>query len=86
MTQLSLIYFAWVREAVGRDSEQISLPREDMRVADVIAMLAAQGGGYAEAFAQPDRLRAALDQQFVPMETLIGKGRELALFPPVTGG
>ncbi|WP_336965013.1 MoaD/ThiS family protein [Sphingobium aquiterrae] len=86
MADLTLLYFAWVREAVGCDSERIVHPGAEARVRDIVAMLAARGGGYAEAFADPDRLRAALDQQFVAMDALIGACRELALFPPVTGG
>lgn len=86
MADLTLLYFAWVREAVGRDGESIPHPGADALVGDVVARLAARGGGYAQALADPDRLRAALDQQFVTMETMVGAGRELALFPPVTGG
>jgi molybdopterin synthase sulfur carrier subunit len=52
----------------------------------VIEGLAAQGGGHAQAFADMDRLRAALDQRFVPLESMIGQAKELAIFPPVTGG
>ena len=83
---LDLLYFAWVREAVGRDGERIARPAPETRLLDIVAGLRARGGGYAEAFAAPDRLRAALDQRFVSLETPLGEARELALFPPVTGG
>ncbi|KEY99715.1 molybdenum cofactor biosynthesis protein MoaD [Sphingomonas sp. BHC-A] len=83
---LSLVYFAWVREAIGRDEERIERPAPGTTVAALIAALAARGGGYAEAFGQPDKLRAALDQRFVPLDSPIGEARELAIFPPVTGG
>ncbi|APL93742.1 molybdopterin converting factor subunit 1 [Sphingobium indicum] len=83
---LSLVYFAWVREAVGRDEERIERPAPGTTVAALIAALAARGGGYAQAFARPDKLRAALDQRFVPLDSPIGEARELAIFPPVTGG
>ena len=49
-------------------------------------MLAARGGGYAQALGDPARLRAAIDQRFAPLDTPIGEAREIALFPPVTGG
>jgi len=49
-------------------------------------MLAARGGGHAEALGDATRLRAALDQRFVALDSPIGDARELALFPPVTGG
>ena len=83
---LSIVYFAWVREAIGRDEEQVERPDPGMTVADMVAMLAARGGGYAEALGDPARLRAAVDQRFVPMDSLIGDAKEVALFPPVTGG
>lgn len=85
MATLSILYFAWVREMIGRD-EDIVAPPPGASVADVIALLATRGGGYAQAMAQPEKLRAALDQSFVPMDAPIGDARELALFPPVTGG
>ncbi|WP_069067080.1 molybdopterin converting factor subunit 1 [Sphingobium sp. RAC03] len=83
---LSIVYFAWVREAIGRDEEQVERPDPGMTVADLVAMLAARGGGYAEALGDPTRLRAAVDQRFVAMDSLIGDAKEVALFPPVTGG
>ncbi|NWK95684.1 molybdopterin converting factor subunit 1 [Sphingobium lactosutens] len=86
MAPLIIIYFAWVREGVGRDEEQVERPGPDTTVADLVASLAARGGGYAEALGDSARLRAALDQRFVPLDTAIGDAREVALFPPVTGG
>ncbi|WP_022682219.1 molybdopterin converting factor subunit 1 [Sphingobium bisphenolivorans] len=86
MRQLTLMYFAWVREAVGLDEERIDLPAPDVTVRDLIGLLAARDGAYAEAFADPARLRAALDQRFVTLDSVIGEAKELALFPPVTGG
>lgn len=83
---LDLLYFAWVREAIGRDGETIEHPGADATIADLITTLAARGAGYAEAFADPGRLRAALDHAFVPLDTPLGEAHELALFPPVTGG
>jgi molybdopterin synthase sulfur carrier subunit len=53
---------------------------------DLIDWLAARGGGHAEAFANRSRIRAAIDQQFKPLDTPIGRAREIAFFPPVTGG
>ncbi len=86
MARLDILYFAWVREIIGRDSEQVDRPPADMTVASLIEQLAARGGSYGEALGDPSRLRAALDQRFVPSDTLIGEARELAIFPPVTGG
>jgi molybdopterin synthase sulfur carrier subunit len=86
MADLTIVYFAWVREAIGRDEERVARPAPDSSVADLVAMLAARGGGYTQALEDPTRLRAAIDQRFVPLDTPIGDAREVALFPPVTGG
>ncbi|WP_298401914.1 molybdopterin converting factor subunit 1 [Sphingobium sp.] len=83
---VTIVYFAWVREAIGRDEEQVERPASDTTVADLIAMLAARGGGYAQGLGDATRLRAAIDQRFVPIDTVIGDAREVAIFPPVTGG
>lgn len=86
MRTLELLYFAWVREAIGRDGETIDHPGAEATIADLIAMLVRRGAGYGEAFADPGRLRAALDHAFVALDTPLGEAHELALFPPVTGG
>lgn len=86
MAKLGILYFAWVREVIGRDGEQIDCPPPETSVAEIIAHLAAQGGPYAEALGDVSRLRAALDQRFVQLEEPVGCAKELALFPPVTGG
>ena len=83
---VELLYFAWVREAIGRDGEKVDPPDEVSDVAGLIAWLAARGGGYAEALTEPTRLRAAIDQIFVPLDASIAGAREIAIFPPVTGG
>ncbi len=83
---LTVVYFAWVRESIGRDDEQVDAPARGASVADLIATLAARGGGYAQALGDATRLRAAIDQRFVPLDTIIGDAREVAIFPPVTGG
>lgn len=81
---LTILYFAWVREMVGLDEEQVDRPKGT--VAELIDRLADRGGGYAEALTDRSRVRVALDQMFVPLDTPIGEARELAIFPPVTGG
>lgn len=86
MAGLDILYFAWVRDGIGRDGERIDSPAPGTSIAALIDGLAARGGGYAQALGEPTRLRAALDQRFVPLDTVIGDARELALFPPVTGG
>ncbi|GLV21414.1 molybdopterin synthase sulfur carrier subunit [Sphingobium sp. TomMM35A] len=86
MAKLDILYFAWVREIIGCDSEQVDQPPEGVTVADLIEQLAARDGGYGQALSDQSRLRAALDQRFVPLDSLVGEALELAIFPPVTGG
>lgn len=83
---LTILYFAWVREAIGTGEERAEPPETVMTVADLIDWLAARGGGYAAALADRARLRAAVDQNFVPLDASVTGAREVALFPPVTGG
>jgi len=83
---VDLLYFAWVREAVGKDGERVDPPAGVETIADLLDWLAGQGDGYADAFADRARLRAAVDQAFVPLDASIAGAREIAIFPPVTGG
>ena len=83
---MRLVYFARVREAVGTDAEERDLPEDVQTVGDCIVWLASQSENHAAAFADPSRLRFALDQQMVWEETLLEGASELAIFPPVTGG
>lgn len=83
---MQVLYFAWVREMIGAGEEQIDPPAGVHTVADLIAWLAERSAGHAAAFAEPARLRAAVDQTFVPLDAPIAGAREMAIFPPVTGG
>jgi molybdopterin synthase sulfur carrier subunit len=83
---MDLLYFAWVRERVGVGHETLDPPEAVRNVADLICWLAEQSPGHAEAFREPARLRAAIDQRFVPLDAPLGTAKEVALFPPVTGG
>ena len=79
-------YFAWVRERVGRADEEIDVPDHVGSVAELMRWLAARDEGYAAAFAEPNIIRAALDQNHVEHGTALGQAREVAFFPPMTGG
>lgn len=83
---MEVLYFAWVREAVGTGQETIDPPEAVLNVADLICWLAERSPGHAEAFRDPARIRAAVDQRFVPLDAELGAAKEVALFPPVTGG
>jgi molybdopterin synthase sulfur carrier subunit len=83
---VTLIYFAWVRERIGRAREDVVLPADVVTVGDLARWLAARGPEYAAAFARPEIVRAALDQVHARPDVAIGTAREIAFFPPVTGG
>lgn len=83
---LNIIYFAWVRERLGIDQEEVALADGIETIGDVVTLLAERGGGYADIFSDPRKLRFALDQDYGIGATPIGSASELAIFPPVTGG
>lgn len=86
MASIKVLYFAWVREKVGKSEEIVDLPAGVGTVAELIAALKARGPEYAEAFARAEVIRAAINQRHVPATTSLAGAREVAFFPPVTGG
>jgi len=84
--RVKLLYFAWVREKIGRSAEEIELPQGVATVADVVGWLKTRGPQFDEAFARPELIRAALDKVHVKANAPIASAREIAFFPPVTGG
>ena len=83
---VKLMYFAWVREKAGRSEEVVELPAQARTVADVIGWLKTRGPEFAAAFERDAIIRAAIDQTHVKQNTPIAGAREIAFFPPVTGG
>lgn len=83
---MKLVYFAWVRERIGKSSEVIELPGDVKTVGDLIGYLSTLGEEYAEAFKVPEIIRAAIDHDHSEHDELIGAAKEIALFPPMTGG
>ena len=81
-----LLYFAWIRERVGKPEETVALPESVVTVTDLIAWLAARGPEYAHAFDKPDIVRTAIDKTHVKATASVTGAREIAFFPPVTGG
>ena len=79
-------YFAWVRERIGKAEESIEPPDNVRTIAELITWLTDQGEGYAYAFEKPKVIRAAIDQTHVQPDTAIAGAREIAFFPPMTGG
>jgi molybdopterin synthase sulfur carrier subunit len=83
---MKLVYFAWVRERVGKAEEEIAPPASVKTVADLMAWLGQRGDEYAHAFEQAKSIRAAIDRSHVRPDTPIAGAREIAFFPPMTGG
>jgi molybdopterin synthase sulfur carrier subunit len=83
---MKLLYFAWVREKVGRGAEEIALPSGITTVADVVGWLKSRGPEFDAAFARPELIRAAVDKVHVKQSASIAGAHEIAFFPPVTGG
>ena len=83
---IDLLYFAGIREAIGLSGERVDPPGSVTNVAKLVDWLVERGNGYAAAFADRARLRAAVDDRFVDLTASLIGAREVALFPPVTGG
>lgn len=86
MSLLKAVYFAWVRERIGKSEEDIAPPAHVATVGDLIAWLAARGENYAYAFEKAPVIRAAIDRAHVKHDAAIAGAREIAFFPPMTGG
>jgi len=80
---ITVIYFAWVRELTGIDSEAIALPGEGVTGAQLLARLCETYPGLKD---RADRLHIAINQEHADPQTLLKPGDEVAFFPPVTGG
>jgi molybdopterin synthase sulfur carrier subunit len=84
--EVTLKYFAWVRERIGVGEERATLPETVATVGDAIEWLKQRGGGYAAAFERGDIIRAAVDHTHVSHSSSLKGAREIAFFPPITGG
>ncbi|MGX9356408.1 molybdopterin converting factor subunit 1 [Roseobacteraceae bacterium S113] len=81
---MDVLYFAWVRERIGIPKERVET--QAATVAELIAELSAREERYALAFSDLASLRCAVDQELVPFDTALEGAREVAFFPPMTGG
>ncbi len=86
MSTIRLVYFAWVRERVGRPDETVEVPDGVATVGDLVAWLKTRGEEYAYAFENDAVIRAAVDQVHVKPGAPLAGAREVAFFPPMTGG
>lgn len=83
---MRVLYFAWLRERIGVGSEDVSPPDGTDTVADLVAWLRTREPRYAAAFEDTTAIRVALDQEQADFDAPLAGVREVALFPPVTGG
>ncbi len=83
---MTLLYFAWLRQKIGKSEERLALPAGVATVADLIAHLKMQGANYADAFVDETRIRVAVNQKHSRFDALVAANDEIAFFPPVTGG
>ena len=83
---MKLVYFAWVRERIGKAEEEIVLPGSVTTVADLLEHLKGRGEEYEAALQVPKVIRVAINQEHADHHEAIAGAREIALFPPMTGG
>ena len=83
---MKLVYFAWVRERIGKPDEELAPPASVMTIEQLMQWLAGRGEEYAHAFENPKVIRAAIDRRHVRPDQAIAGAREIAFFPPMTGG
>lgn len=86
MSTVRLVYFAWVRERIGKGEEDLDLPDTVTTVSDLLAHLSTLGEDYEAALVHPNVIRVAINQEHVDHDETISGAREIALFPPMTGG
>jgi molybdopterin converting factor subunit 1 len=83
---MQVLYFAWLRQAVGVGEESVTPPEGVRTVGELVAWLQGRSEGHAKAFATMAAVRCAVNQDFATPETPVSPGDEVAFFPPVTGG
>ena len=86
MMRLKLVYFAWVRERVGRPEEVTDVPGHVTTIGDLVRWLKDRGEEYAYAFENEGVVRAAIDHVHVKPDAALAGAQEVAFFPPMTGG
>ena len=83
---MKVLYFAWIRERVGKAAEDLAPPSAVDSPARLAEWLCARGENYAAALAKRDGIKVAVNQAYVPWDHPLEAGDEVAFFPPVTGG
>jgi molybdopterin synthase sulfur carrier subunit len=83
---MKLVYFAWVRERIGKAEEEVDLPIAVTTAGELLHWLKSRGEEYENALQYPDVIRVAINQQHVDHAQKLNGAREVAVFPPMTGG
>ena len=83
---MKILYFAWVRERTGIGEEDVDVPPGVATVGELMDWLKGRHEGFSSAFSDARAIRAAVDHQHVPLDHPLMGAREVAFFPPVTGG
>ena len=86
MARVKLVYFAWVRERIGRPEEEVELPPGIATIAELVGWLKGRGEEYDYAFENEGVVRAAIDKVHARPDAPLAGAREIAFFPPMTGG
>ena len=83
---MKILYFAWLRQKTGIDAEDVEMPPEISDVAGLLDWLKERNSNFADALADFDSIRVAVNQEFAELDAPIAQGDEVAIFPPMTGG
>jgi molybdopterin synthase sulfur carrier subunit len=83
---MKILYFAWIRERIGKAEEELEPPSSVRTVGDLVEWLCGRGEEYAYALEHGRVVRAAIDHVHVRPDATIAGAGEIALFPPMTGG
>ena len=83
---MRIVYFAWIRERIGTAEEDVTLPDEVTDVAGLLDWLHLRGETYRHALQHREAVRVAIDHEHVGHQASLSGAREVALFPPMTGG
>ena len=83
---MKILYFAWLRQKTGIDAEDVEMPPEISDVAGLLDWLKERNSNFADALADFDSIRVAVNQEFAELDSPVAQGDEVAIFPPMTGG
>ncbi|MEL0018514.1 MAG: molybdopterin converting factor subunit 1 [Rickettsiales bacterium] len=83
---MKILYFAWLRQKTGIDSEDVDVPAEVGDVAGLLDWLKHRNANFAEALSDFESVRVAVNQEFAELDSPVAAGDEVAIFPPMTGG